>query len=184
MLTNGGKHFMAMRLNYNAKTSNQNEIPGMTDFSGFQYNRSYSSSWRIEALMKVQCSAITYGASTMSGFGFGTGNTAPTAEDSTLSGNFIPPANYACSASVKTLQNTHECLEVEAVYTITNTSAEAITIGEVFLADWMGGKVNSNGSQRYCPVMLDRARLESPVTIEPGDVGIVTYTVRMNYSTT
>lgn len=59
-----------------------------------------------------------------------------------------------------------------AVATITNTGSESITISEV------GLQLQSTGSWYF---MVERTLLESPITIAPGGIGQVTYTICVNY---
>ena len=58
------------------------------------------------------------------------------------------------------------------VATITNTGTESITISEV------GLQIKATNNKNY---MIERTLLESPITIAPGGVGQVTYTICVNY---
>lgn len=69
--------------------------------------------------------------------------------------------------------------EVTRLYTLTNASSEAFTIDTVCLCaefQWAYGK---NGV-----ILCDKTQLESPLTIEPGGIGQVTYTLRYEWPTT
>ena len=61
------------------------------------------------------------------------------------------------------------------VATYTNTSSEAITIGEVGLK----GNVKLSGSSATTSIVLDRTPLGTPLTIQPGEVGRIVYTITM-----
>lgn len=116
-----------------------------------------------------------YTANTYSGVVFGTGTAPVTFDDYTLSGTEITSYTYSrtVTKSVDELG-----MSITGLYTITNTSNESFTIGEVGLRCTYNG---SSGSSNI--IMIERTVLESPVTIPAGGVGQVTYTIRMNYPT-
>lgn len=103
------------------------------------------------------------------------GTTAPTKDDYTWAGQLVKGYAYTVAVSNGT---DDEGVYTTAVYTITNNNAQAITIGEICLFGIPGG---SSGSEFKC--LYDRTVLESPVTIEAGGVGQVTYTLRANFTT-
>ena len=98
----------------------------------------------------------------------GDGDAAPTLDDCKLSGNVLSTITY--NADV-TRENEDGGATITALYTITNTGTEDITIKEL-------GMIYTNG-----PVMYERTVLDSPVTIPVGGIGQVTYTIRLNYPT-
>lgn len=108
-----------------------------------------------------------------SGVIFGSGTTPPTIDDYKLSGQLIKTISASASYTFKTDGDGiyHECL-----YTITNTGSEEITIGEVALLAGVGSSLNQK-------ILVERTVLETPVTISAGGVGMVTYTIRLNYPT-
>ena len=61
------------------------------------------------------------------------------------------------------------------VATYTNVSADAITIGEVGLK----GNVKFSGSGGTTSIVFDRTPLGTPLTIQPGEVGRIVYTITM-----
>lgn len=63
------------------------------------------------------------------------------------------------------------------VYTITNSGSETITIDTVCL---IGSFQWGYGSAFKVRILYDKTQLETPVTIEPGGVGQITYSIRMN----
>jgi hypothetical protein len=116
------------------------------------------------------CTAV---AST-AGVVFGNGADAVSMDDHELSGNVISTINTT-AADV----SSHEvgCAEKVMIYTVTNTGSESITISEIGYY----GAVGTGTTSTYA--LLERTLLETPITIEPGGVGQVTYTIRMNYPT-
>lgn len=105
----------------------------------------------------------------------GDGDTAPTVNDYKLSGNLISTFTY--SAAV-TAEDTDDGVIITGLYTITNSGTETITIKEIGLV----ATPTNNSGLRY-RLLIERTVLETPITIEPGGVGQVTYTIRMNYPT-
>ena len=106
----------------------------------------------------------------------GTGSTAPTLDDYALSGNLV--STYTYSATLKN-EKDENGLTTTAMYTITNTGNSAITIGEIgLIAD-----LTTNSSSESYKGLLERTVLDTPLTIEPGGVGQLTYTIRFNYPT-
>lgn len=111
------------------------------------------------------------------GVAFGTGDTAPTLDDYTLSGSFITTAN----ASYTRIANFYdEGMTLTRTYTITNTGSADITIKEVAQ---FARIVSSSSTSSWCYYMVDRTLLDEPVTIPAGGVGQVTYTITMDYPT-
>lgn len=106
------------------------------------------------------------------GVAFGTGRTPPTTDDYTLSGDLV--SGIVISAALS-YEFQDDGMVYKSVYAITNNNANAITIGEV-------GLVTCTYAYDF-PVLVERTVLETPVTIEPGGIGKVTYTIRMNYPT-
>ena len=107
---------------------------------------------------------------------FGDGTTSPTEDDYNLSGNIITTISTTVTRS---RTNDEDGVIQSAVYTITNTGSESITISEI----GMFGYWYTNSSN-YTTYLLERTLLDTPVTIEPGGVGQVTYNIRMNLPTT
>lgn len=106
---------------------------------------------------------------TTSGVVFGMSDEAPTYNDYFLKGDIITTIS---GSGVVTLSEDENGCEWSVVHTLVNTGENDITIKEV---GYIGGY------SKYA--MLERTVLDSPVTIPPGGVGQVTYTIRMNYPT-
>jgi hypothetical protein len=97
------------------------------------------------------------------------------------------PTNCAISGDIiTTYSSTHKITysfdengaTTTVVYTITNTGTDAFTIGEIGVIGYMNTKHNSKTRYYIEYFLWDRTVLETPVTIEPGGVGQVTYTLR------
>lgn len=100
---------------------------------------------------------------------FGDGDTPPTFNDVALSGNIL---NTKLTGSViRTYEHGDNGSSYTFVYTLTNTSSESITIKEVA------------AHEGFTSSAVERTLLEAPITIAPGGVGQVTYTIRFNYPT-
>jgi hypothetical protein len=106
---------------------------------------------------------------------FGTGDTPPTLDDYCLAGSLV--SGYSCDKEI-TKELTDESAKVTAVYTITNTSGEAITIREVGLIGQATGTSANNGDYNG---LIERTVLDEPVTIPAGGTGKVTYTLKLAF---
>lgn len=102
---------------------------------------------------------------------FGTGNSAAI-DDYTLSGTLLTSAHISAVCSLAADYD-NEGMTLTGTYTISNVSANEITISEI-------GLVTYNSSV-YC--LVEHTVLDTPVTIPAGGVGQVTYTIRFNYPT-
>ena len=120
-------------------------------------------------LGKVLKALNTYG-----GVIFGTGNTPAQITDVALSGELV--TTFASSYSIATRVDNDEIV-LEALYTLTNTGSNPITIGEI----GMIANLNNASASALYKALLERTALESPITIPAGGVGQVIYTIRMNY---
>ena len=101
---------------------------------------------------------------------FGDGTTKPTVDDYKLAGNVISDFVSTHTITMNSDASTGTT-SITKTYTITNTGTSAITIAEVALIDSF-----KNGSW-YQPFIIDRTVLDNPVTIAPGEVGQVVYTL-------
>ena len=106
---------------------------------------------------------------------FGTGNTEPTIDDYQMAGEHF--VDYTESHTYEsTLNGTTKTLSCR--YTLTNTSTESVTIGEVGLSTYAYREVSSN--YYYSGFLLERTALDSPITIPAGGVGVITYTLKFD----
>lgn len=136
--------------------------------SSVKYDSEYSMQGNI-AFVDILNDGIQTTAT--SGVHIGTGTTLPTVDDYCLSGDRI--TTFTNSNAITTEANDNAFV-ITTLYTITNTADTAITIGEIGVFGYTG---NNNA------VLLEHTVLESPITIEAGGVGQVTYTIRFNYPT-
>lgn len=109
------------------------------------------------------------------GLAFGSGTTPPTREDYYLSGEWIK--TFTHTKTTTTVKDPDGCTRT-TTYTITNTGSEEFTIGEIAL--FAAAAFNSSTSTYF---LAERTVLDKPVTIAPGAVGQVVYSIRMNYPT-
>lgn len=109
---------------------------------------------------------------------FGTGTTQPTLDDYQMSGEHF--VEYTVSQSL-TVDSDDLGVTYTCVYTLTSTASEDVTIGEIGLSGVAKRKL---GSSFYCTgFLVERTLLETPITISPGGVAQITYTLRINYPT-
>lgn len=141
------------------------------EFTGYNYSIPASNKLGVYAMGYI-AKTLKTGIATGSGFYgvlFGTGDTTPTLDDYTLSGDVISTITIVTSQTSIGANGDSEYAELATRYTLTNTGTQAITVREVALA--------------YYGCMLERTVLDTPITIEPDGIGQVTYTIRMNYPT-
>lgn len=131
--------------------------------------------YSLQALMN-QTFITTYfmapASSSMFGVVFGTGNVAPTPDDTTISGNFIDSTKIAVTR-LFSYDFDAQPMAISCEYTIANNGSNPITIAEIALFD------NFLSSGKSYPYLIDRTVLESPITIAAGGVGKVTYTIEL-----
>ena len=102
----------------------------------------------------------------LSGVIFGDGDTEPSVNDYCLSGNMIT----AFAATTSMNRSISGGVIGVATYNITNTGSDPFTIKEL-------GVSRAGNSKR---VLLTRSILETPVTIAPGDTGVVIYKIEIS----
>ena len=99
----------------------------------------------------------------------GDGDTPPALSDYNLSGNQITTFSAVTAIASSYADGKITGL---ATYTITNTGADAITIKEI-------GVIKLSEQQGSSPVMLIRSLLETPVVIQPNEIGVVTWKIEI-----
>ena len=146
----------------------------MKSCSGSIYSNGVTASAanKLFFLYNAMTAVATSNANT--GVSFGTGDTPVSVDDYSLSGSRITTLS-GTGAVTKTHDSTNRVTTLSSVFTLTNTSDEDITIKEV------GLQLNYTGNWTF---MVDRTVLEAPLTIQPGGVGQVTYTITLKYPTT
>lgn len=123
----------------------------------------------------VKKAATSGGQAYGNGVFFGDGTTLPTPNDYKLSGNVITTFTHTVVSITST--SNENGVSTTALYNITNTGSEPITISEIGLfSQWY-----RTSNQDYYAYLIDRTLLEVPVTIDPNGIGQITYTIRMNY---
>lgn len=113
------------------------------------------------------------------GFAFGDGTGSPSLGDYTLFGNCV--SGYSFSKT-KEYRYDGASSSLDVVFTITNNNSEAITISEIGLFNFEQHKIGTS-SWKHMLYMIEHSVLESPITIGPGSVGQVAYTLKFNYPT-
>ena len=136
----------------------------------FNYDKEFPS---YPTIHKVQTTLGSNG-----GVVFGTGNTHPTIDDTTLSGNLISGFSYSKSV---TTERGADGVTFTALYTVTNNNAEAITISEVAIIANLTQQ-NTSTDTKF-KALVERTVLDTPVTIPAGGIGQVVYTITFNYPT-
>lgn len=156
------------------------ELTGLKNLAGtLPGNISSISSWAegIGSSSSVASNPSIYFLQTVTtsngGAIIGTGTTPATIDDYKLAGDMITTFTYSKSV---TITHDDDKTTITALYTITNTGAAAFTIGEIGLI--AACYSSSNTSAYRC--LVERTVLDSPVTIEAGGVGQVTYTIEIN----
>lgn len=120
---------------------------------------------------------IFYGNSSTSDFAsqtgaiLGDGDTAPDPDDYTLSGNIL--TDFTASTAISTSIINGKIVGI-VNYTITNTGASDLVIKEIGVRRITGSYGYSLGT------LVFRDVLATPVTIAPGDTGVVTYKIEIS----
>lgn len=104
----------------------------------------------------------------------GSGSTPATFDDYKLE------SQITTGLSGTTVNSADEDYNRVSTITLTNTSGGSITIGEIGIRAFIYTGENSSSMS---VALIERTVLDTPVTIEPGGVGQVTYTISMNYPT-
>ena len=137
--------------------------------SGIEINSGYMTAFPEH--MFFRHTSATF--SNTNGICLGSGTTPATVNDYNLESRITS----GLSASVA--QSNDENNDPVYIIAITNTSNEAITIAEVGMIGQLYQGTNNSSTM----VLYERTVLDTPITIEAGGIGQVTYTIRMNYPT-
>lgn len=157
----------------------------MVDYAGnVKYSFFYNNASQLRALSLWYCMDTVYLNQTIpnmtGGVIFGSGDEPATPNDYTM--DYIQGLTTTVNKTFADDDNGASCT---AVYTITNTNANDVTISEVgiFSKIQTRATADATGGANYGPYLLEHTVLDTPVTIPAGGIGQVTYTIRMNYPT-
>lgn len=116
-----------------------------------------------------------------SGLYFGSGTTKPTIDDYRLESETIQ--NLAGIPNVTVVHNDESFMSATVSMVVTNNNSEAVTISEVglFGSDSYMHMSLTSTSTSGAAFLLERSLLDKPVTIQPGGVGKIEYTIRLNF---
>lgn len=107
------------------------------------------------------------------------GTTAPKVSDYTISGKIIKGLTIS---TIKTADlDEPGTIAKNVLYTITNGNSTPVTISEIAYVYNVYGYAGNSSTLGSIYTLLDRTVLDVPITIEPGSVGQITYTVKLNY---
>lgn len=109
------------------------------------------------------------------GIVLGSGTTPATINDYCLESRIT--SNLTCSTTITKNENNDRVL----IITATNSGNSDIVIGEV---GYHGSAPVSAQSSSSTAVLIERTVLDSPITIAPGGVGQIIYTIKMNCQAT
>ncbi len=174
MVTRNFLNILAMTL----ESGNQNKIGCLRcrDVNGHTrfLNGNFSANFPYNPVQTFTLNA------TAAGISIGTGSTPASEDDCNLEQTITSGVNVVLTGTSYGAENPWYPF-VKYDLTITNTGADPLVVTEV------GYKQNSNttqviGSTRTINsvLLLDRCVLDTPVTIAPGDAGIVTYRLQTN----
>lgn len=152
---------------------------GLKDYNGTNRSAVYADSTPYLNYMNVYYIALSASFKTALSnttfVVFGDGDTAPTLEDYGPAGEIISDIAVSRAGSYSTDDSGSTG---SVLFTITNGGSSAITIREICIYGMLNyGRTNT------IACCIDRTVLDTPVTIEAGGVGQVTYTIRMDYPT-
>lgn len=110
------------------------------------------------------------GTNNYAGVILGDGDTPPALNDYCLSGNII--TDFTATTALTILAQ-NDGVYIAATYNITNTGASTFTIKEI-------GARKGESYSGTNPILYYRSLLDSPVSIAPGDTGIITLKVKIS----
>lgn len=170
MLTSNAKKLMAAAFLFPPAGQKTDYVIPIRDADGSRYNARLSDGvWPA-----INNYDYNYGIKV------GSGTTAPTEDDYKLESFLADIVNnvivFRTSGNVVITRGyTNDTPYITFSITVTNTSANAVTISEIGMFGWAA--VSIAGTASMTTVMLDRTLLDTPVTIPAGDTGLVTYTI-------
>lgn len=178
MLTNNYYSLLGMCLTSNVTTTYHPFSTTDGNIKNYRYYSNQASSY-VETGLGFAYAGTVVKSVNEAGIIFGDGTTAPTASDYAISGKAISGLTIS---TIKTADISEPGTIAKSVlYTITNGNAKAITISEIAYIYNLYGYNDNSSTLNAVYTMLDRTVLDTPITIDPGGVGQITYTINMSY---
>ena len=152
----------------------QKSVPqGLTMTSGGTQSMYYTTN-QARDWLTMFANANKYVATTQNsaGYAFGTGDTPPTLIDYWLSGELIPTISIV--AATITTDIADGVYMFKNAITVSNSGANSIVINEMAIIANLYYSSTSGTTG-----MLDRTVLDTPLTLAPGEQGVITYTFNL-----
>lgn len=170
MLTNN--FYQAMR-SYLSETALSSVLRSPTNSSMNCYFEISSTSNILTAFGNNSCKVVTSDAGGM-GMAFGTGTVPPSRDDYWLSGDLIKTVTILARSAQSSLDDGFLCCN--NALTLKNTSdTDTIVINEMGVCGYAYTASGRTGGY----VMWDRTVLDTPLTLAPGEQGVITYTFNL-----
>ena len=162
---------------------NMGNLTAFVKTDGSKMNARYNSSSDSNYIKAIGFHDLTSLRSSLDyqGVVLGNGTTEPSLDDYTLSGSVITGLTGTISRTGTS--NAEGSAETTAIITVTNSNSYDVTISEVGYIGYFNLYYAATTGSKSIYCMLDRTVLDTPVTIPAGGIGLVTYTIRMNYPT-
>ena len=128
--------------------------------------------------------SITYSGTlnaASNGISVGRDGTPATELDYNLGDTITSGVSISVSSSTRTAGRDGGDPWIRYVVTVTNTGSEAVTVREIGMKQSLYGSTMPGGTGgSYYPCLLDRTVLPSPITIAPGDAGVIHYKLKVD----
>ena len=173
MITRNFKNYLAMMLQ--AGSPYESCLP-ITTAHGLTLYAVISSSWFP--------SSINYSgtlSTASAGISVGRDSTPPTEWDYNLGDTITSGISISVSKSTRTGGQDGGDPWIEYAVTVTNTGAEAVTVREIGYKQVLDGTRlpgDTSGTTTSVACLLDRTVLPAPITIAPGDAGVIHYRLK------
>lgn len=169
MLTNNFYHLMRSYLSGNQLTAGPRTISNTEGRFSYTDSNAYYAFRGFYNDTKNVITTAAYNAN--HGMAFGTGTVPPTLEDYWLSGDVITTLQIVACVITSDINN---AVQMKNEVTVKNTSnTETVVINEMGII----GKFYYGSSGVAC--LVDRTVLDAPLTLAPGEQGVITYTFNL-----
>lgn len=116
------------------------------------------------------------------GISFGTGGTQPTPGDFNLENTITSGISATVTSNIRSVVSPG-ILKYDFKISVTNLGSDPITIREIGYKQYIRGsqipaETVSSGTASSYACLIDRTVFETPITIQPGDAGIIDYTIQ------